>query len=466
MQMIAAERRAAATLAGIYAIRMLGLFLVLPVLALAARHLDGATPTLIGVAIGVYGLTQAGLQIPFGLASDRFGRKAVIVVGLLIFAGGSIVAALAHSIWLLIVGRALQGAGAIASALIALAADLTRDSVRTRVMAMIGISIGMSFSVAMVLGPLINAWFSLADLFWLAAALAVLALAMLLLFVPTPRVSTHHADSLPALSQIREVLADGPLLRLDTGIFLLHLIMTGTFIAAPLALEAAGLPEASHWEVYLPVFGGSVALMGPLVMFAERDEHNKGVFLIGVGLLALAQAVLWVFHGSAVAIGLALLVFFTGFNTMEATLPALISRAAPAGKKGSAMGVYSTSQFLGAFAGGVTAGALNGVGGYPLVFGVLSLAAIGWWVFSLSMPRPRPITSHVVPLAAAQSRDDPDRIARQLSAIVGVEEAVVVPEENVAYIKVDRHRFDRQSLQQAGFGDNEDNQVQASAAHA
>jgi len=313
---------------------------------------------------------------------------------------------------------------------------------------------------------MINAWFSLADLFWLAAALAVLALALLLLFVPTPRTSTHHADSLPALSQLSDVLTKGPLLRLDLGIFLLHVVMTGTFVAAPLALEAAGLPEASHWEVYLPVFGGSVALMGPLVMFAERDEHNKGVFLIGVGLLALAQAALWLFHGSAIAIGLALLIFFTGFNTMEATLPALISRASPAGKKGSAMGVYSTSQFLGAFTGGVVAGVLNGAGGYPLVFGVLSLVAVGWWLFSLSMPKPRPITSHVVPLGADQPVADPDAVARRLSAITGVEEVVVIPEERVAYIKVDRHRFDKDSLAQAGFGEREDGEVQASAAQA
>lgn len=449
--MIAAERRAAISLAAIYALRMLGLFLVLPVLALGARDLPGATPALIGLAVGVYGLTQAGLQIPFGFASDRFGRKRVIALGLLLFALGSAIAALAEGVWWLILGRALQGAGAIAAALMALAADLTRDGVRTRTMAVIGISIGLSFSAALVLGPVLHAWIDLSGLFWLATALALAALVLLFTGVPTPRHSRVHRDAEPVRSQFRAVLRDPALLRLDAGIFILHLVMTGTFVAAPLALVDAGLPSVRHWELYLPVFGGSLALMGPLVLVADRRERTRLVFLLGIALVGAAQLALAAFHGSLYGIGLALLAFFVGFNVLEATLPALVSRSASAAGKGTAMGVYASSQFLGAFAGGLTAGVLHGLGGPAWVFAALALAAAAWWGLAWPMALPRAVASYVVPLDAA-SAGAADEAAARLAGLPGVEEAVVVAEEGVAYLKIDRSRFDAGALAEAGFG--------------
>lgn len=449
MKMIAAERRAAASLALIYALRMLGLFLVLPVLALGARDLPGATPVLIGLAVGIYGLTQAGLQIPFGFASDRLGRKRVIAFGLLLFALGSVIAALADGVWWLILGRALQGAGAIAAALMALAADLTRDAVRTRTMAVIGISIGLSFSAALVLGPVLHAWIDLAGLFWLAAGLALIALVLLFTLVPTPARSTIHRDAEPVRSQFRAVLHDPTLLRLDAGIFVLHLIMTGTFVAAPLALVDAGLPSARHWELYLPVFGCSVALMGPLVMLADRRERTRGVFLLSIALVALAQLALAGLHGTLFGIGLALLAFFVGFNVLEATLPSLVSRGASAGGKGTAMGVYASSQFLGAFFGGLTAGALYGFGGPAWVFVALAAAALAWLLLALTMTLPRPVTSYVVSFEGRP--DTADEMAARLSGLPGVEEAVVVADEGVAYLKIDRNRFDAATLAEAGL---------------
>jgi len=449
--MIAAERRAAVTLAVIYALRMLGLFLVLPVLALGVRDMPGATPMLIGLAVGIYGLTQAGLQIPFGFASDRFGRKRIIALGLLLFAAGSAIAAMSDTIGWLIAGRALQGAGAIAAALMALAADLTRDGVRTRIMAVIGISIGLSFSAALVIGPLAHAWLSLDGLFWFATALALVALVLLFTLVPTPERSTVHRDAEPVRSQFRHVLRDGRLLRLDAGIFILHLVMTGTFVAAPLALADAGLAAVRHWEIYLPVFGGSLAFMGPLVMLAERRDRTRLVFLLAIALVALAQFGLAAAHETLFGIGFALLVFFVGFNVLEATLPALISRGAPAGARGTAMGVYATSQFLGAFVGGLGAGILHGMGGVTWVCAALAAAALVWWGIAWSMQLPRPVQSYIVSLEPADDAPAEDLAAR-LSGLPGVEEAVVVREEGVAYLKVDGKRFDREALSAAGFG--------------
>ncbi len=450
MQMIPAERRAAFALAAIYGLRMLGLFLVMPVLALAARDYPGATPLLVGIAVGAYGLTQALLQIPFGLISDYFGRKRVIAAGLLLFAAGSALAAVSDSIGMLILGRALQGAGAVSAALMALGADLTRDAVRTRMMAIIGISIGLSFSAALVLGPVFSAWFSVADLFWVSTTFGLVALVLLFWAVPNPRVQRVHRDARPARSQVRAVLANPELLRLDGGIFVLHLVMTGTFVGAPLALADAGLASPDHWEVYLPVFGGSLALMGPLVILAERRDRTRAVFLVSLALIALAHAGLGVYGESVIGIGLALLLFFAGFNVLEAILPALVSRSAPVAQKGTAMGAYSTSQFLGAFTGGAGAGVLSGLGGPPLIFGVLGVVVAAWMLVARTMHIPAQVDSRIVPLGHGRV-GNPDGIARQLSGMPGVEEAVVVAEEGVAYLKVDRDAFQPEALREAGF---------------
>lgn len=456
MKMIGAERRAAGALAGIYALRMLGLFLVLPVLALAARDLGGATPVLIGLAVGIYGLTQAALQIPFGLASDRLGRKRVIAFGLVVFALGSVVCAQADSMAWLIVGRALQGAGAIAAALMALAADLSRDGVRSRVMAIIGVAIGASFSVALMLGPVLHAGFDLAALFWIAAGLAMIALMLLFTIVPTPTAAAGEAVAGGA--DLRAVLRDSALLRLDGGIFTLHLVMTGTFVAVPLALAGAGLGQAHQWQLYLPVFAGSVALMLPLLWLADR--RTRLIFLGSVALVAFGQGLLALLTGGWPGLALGLLAFFTGFNLLEATLPALVSRTAPAARKGAAMGAYSASQFLGAFAGGVIAGVLMGWGGPPLVFGALAVIAVAWLAWSWPMSVPDAAMSYIVPLDGALAAGT---AARDLSELPGVEEAVIVEEEGVAYLRVDQRRFRVSDLKRAGYSAPEDSSPAAGA---
>jgi MFS family permease len=446
MSMIGAERRAAAALGGIYALRMLGIFLVLPVLALAARDLTGATPVLIGVAVGIYGLTQAGLQVPFGFASDRLGRKPVIAFGLLLFIAGSALAAVADSIAWLVLGRALQGAGAIAAALMALAADLTRDAVRTRVMAVIGVSIGAAFSGALVLGPLLHAGTGLAGLFWIAAGLGVAALVLLYTVVPTPRARVAAGGVGGGRERLRAVLANRDLLRLDAGIFVLHLIMTATFVAAPLSLDAAGLPDVSHWRVYLPVFLASVVGMAPLVLAAERFDRTKTVFLIAVALVAAAHGVLGVASADVVGAALGLAVFFTGFNVLEATLPALVSKSAPAADKGAAMGVYSACQFLGAFVGGLGGGWLDRLGGPALVFAGLATVAVLWLLASFGMRVPRPGSTIAVALDGGS-----DDAAATLSTLPGVDQAIVVAAEDVAYLEIDPECFDPAALERAGY---------------
>ncbi|HEB98276.1 MAG TPA: MFS transporter, partial [Thiotrichales bacterium] len=356
--MTAGERRAAGALAGIYSLRMLGLFLILPVFSLYGDRLEGATPALIGLAIGAYGITQALLQIPFGLLSDRIGRKPVIAGGLLLFALGSVVAANSHDIWGMILGRALQGSGAIAAAVMALAADLTREEHRTKAMAIIGISIGMSFSLALVAGPVVDHWIGLHGIFWLTAVLALAGIGILFLLVPNPERSSVHRDAEPVPAQFRRVLTDGQLLRLDFGILSLHSILTASFVALPLILrDHLGVPSNHHWWVYLPVMALSVVGMVPLVIQAEGKRRMKPVFVLSVVLVGIAELWLALWHDSLASVALALFVLYVGFNVLEATLPSLISKMAPPDSKGTAMGFYSSSQFLGAFIGGAGGGA-------------------------------------------------------------------------------------------------------------
>ncbi|HFE48936.1 MAG TPA: MFS transporter, partial [Chromatiaceae bacterium] len=305
---------------------MLGLFLILPVFALYAEHLAGTTPLLVGIAIGAYGLTQAILQIPFGMLSDHIGRKPVIVAGLLLFALGSVIAARADSIWGVILGRAIQGSGAVAAAIMALAADLTREEHRTKVMAMIGMSIGMAFALALVLGPILNDHIGVPGIFWVTAGLAVAGILIILFAVPTPPRSSLHRDAEAVPALLARVFRDGQLLRLDFGIFTLHMMLTSVFLALPLSLRDAGLAEARHWLLYLPVLIGSMLLMIPFVIAAEKYGRMKSVFLFAVALLALASIIFWQGAHALWALTLGLVVFFTAFNILEATLPSLVSR--------------------------------------------------------------------------------------------------------------------------------------------
>ncbi len=382
------ERRATLGLAAIYGSRMLGLFLILPVFALYAEHLPSATPVLTGVAIGIYGLTQAALQIPFGLVSDRIGRKPVIVAGLILFAIGSVVAATADDIWMIIAGRAIQGAGAIAAAVMALLADLTREEYRTRAMATVGVTIGFSFTVALIAGPLFNAWIGVPGLFWLTAILALVAIAILLGVVPTPDKSSVHEEAEPVPGMFGRVLRNPQLLRLDLGIFCLHLVLTALFLAVPLELVDAGLPVAEHAWLYLPVMVLGMGLMVPFVIKAEKGGKMKEVFLGAIGLLGLAQLGIYTMEGSLWGLAAALLAFFTAFNLLEATLPSLVSKLAPGQIRGTAMGVYSTSQFSGAFFGGLSGGWVHQHYGTSAVFVTSALITLIWLLAAQGMEVP------------------------------------------------------------------------------
>ncbi len=440
------ERRAALSLSAIFALRMLGLFMILPVFALYAEELAGVTPFLVGLAIGIYGLTQAGLQIPFGMLSDRVGRKPVIVGGLLIFAIGSVVAATADTITGVIAGRALQGAGAVAAAVMALAADLTREEHRTKAMAIIGMSIGLAFVAAMVLGPILNQLVGVPGIFWLTALLALGGIGIVLFVVPRPERSRFHGDAGTAPAQFARVLRDGELLRLNVGILVLHMVLTASFVVIPLELRAAGLAPADHWLVYLPVMVLAIAAMVPFIIVAESRQKMKPVFLGAVAALGLAQLGSAWSGGSLTVLIACIWLFFTAFNVLEATLPSLVSKLAPVEAKGTAMGVYSSSQFAGAFIGGAAGGWLHGAHGNTAVL-LFGATAVGlWWLYAASMRKPRYLTTrlvHVGPVDAVAA----GRLHAELAGVPGVAEVVISVEEGVAYLRVDGKRLDSAALE-------------------
>ncbi len=376
------ERRATAALAGVFALRMFGMFLVLPVFVLYADGLADATPVLMGLALGVYGLTQGALQIPFGWASDRWGRKPVLVVGLLVFAAGSALAALAPDIGWTIAGRALQGAGAIAAVLTALLADQTRDVVRTRAMAVIGICIGASFALSLVLGPALGAVIGVRGIFWLTAGLALLGIAVVKWLVPPEAIAAHSRG--PDSRDLFAVITDRSLHPLYGGIFVLHFLLTAIFVALPPAIEAFGIP---HGRVYLPVLLGSVVLMLPAVFVADREPWRRWLLPAAVALIAAALAGLAAAHATYPALIALALLFFAGFNFLEAHLPAAVSQAAAPERRGAALGVYSSCQFFGAFAGGLAGGAAYGAAGSTGGFLVGAVAAAAWLLWRLAGTR-------------------------------------------------------------------------------
>ena len=442
--MTGAERRASLSLAGIFSLRMLGLFMIYPVFAVWAQRLPDATTVTIGLALGIYGLTQALLQIPFGFLSDRIGRKRVIAAGLVVFAAGSVVAALSHSIYGIILGRLLQGAGAVGSAVLALAADLTREEQRTKAMALIGMTIGASFGLAVVVGPVLNGWIGVPGIFWLTAVLVVLGIVVLYVLVPQPAANRIHPEAEPVAALFRRVLADRELLRLDFGIFIQHAILTASFLSVPFVLKQTGIALHDQWYVYLPVLILSALALVPLIVLAERGRM-KSVFLVMVAALAISQLLLLFGHASLPLVILAILLFFTGFNVLEASLPSLISRMAPADARGTAMGVYSSSEFFGIFAGGALGGWLEGIWGFTGVFGFCAVLAGIWWLAALAMRPPGRIANRVLRVAV---RDEADarRLTEELRRIPGVLEVVVVPAEGVAYLKTDA-RLEAAALQ-------------------
>ncbi len=446
-RMTAGERRTAFWLAGVFSLRMLGLFMILPVFALYAEHLRGNTPALAGLAIGIYGFSQALFQIPFGFLSDRYGRKRIIYLGLLIFAGGSVVAALADSIWGVILGRALQGGGAVSAAVMALAADLTREEHQIKVMAMIGITIGLSFAASMILGPVLNGWVGVPGIFWLTGLFALLSIAVVRFRVPDPVSSRVHRDAEPVASQFGRVLLDGQLLRLNFGIFILHLLLTATFVAVPLALRDAGLSSDRHWEVYLPALLFSMVAMVPFIILAEKYRQLKAVFIGAILTLALTEFGLVNLHDTVLEMAALMLVFFSAFNLLEATLPSLIAKMAPPDAKGTAMGVYSSSQFLGAFAGGAMGGWLRGLLGLKGVFALTTFGALAWLLVAWTMESPRYLSSYLLNVGDLDEVEA-KLLALRLGEVRGVAEAVVVAADGVAYLKVDRHVLDESALRE------------------
>ena len=441
------EIRATVGLGSILALRMMGLFMILPVFALHAHEYAGATGTLVGIALGIYGLTQAVLQIPLGLLSDRIGRKTVITGGLLIFAAGSALAAVAQTMSGVILGRAVQGAGAIAATTLALVTDLTGDDNRIKAMALVGVAIGAAFVLSLIVGPLLTTWVGLSGLFWTTAGLAVVAIIVLHTVVPATVASRSPDQNKPVQRQLSRVIREPQLLHLDAGALVLHLVLMATFVVMPLMLSrSGGLPEEQHWLVYLGVVVMSVALMAPAVIYGERRNRGELLFVGAVLLLAASQAGLILFHANLHQIVLHLLLFFVAFNILEASLPALISRIAPREAKGTAIGVYSTLQFLGAFLGGLLGGWVYQHFGELAVFGCCAGLAALWFFAALFMVLSRPRLSDRRLHLGAISKADSGRIAAELRGIAGVSEAVVVVEERIAYLKVDQARVDEQAL--------------------
>jgi MFS family permease len=378
-----AELRAGASLAAVFGLRMLGLFLILPVFAVHAPQLAGGDNlTLVGIALGAYGLSQAILQIPFGMASDRWGRKPVIYVGLVVFAAGSFLAAAAGDIWTAIAGRTLQGAGAISSVVVALAADLTRAEHRTKVMAMIGAMIGFAFALSLVAAPALYRWIGMSGLFVLTGALCIAAIGVVGGVVPQPPPPAPRPSGAGAHD-----LLQPELLRLNLGIFVLHIVQMAMFVVLPTLLVAAGLPLPAHWHLYLPVVLISFAVMAPPILYADRRHRHKPVLLAAVALLVAVQIGL-VFAGSVMAYGVALLAFFVAFNILEALLPSLVSRIAPAHARGTAIGVYNTTQTLGLFFGGLGGGWLAKHYGAAAVFAGCALLAALWLAAASAMRVP------------------------------------------------------------------------------
>lgn len=442
----APELRATVGLAAIYGLRMLGLFIILPVFALYAGHLPGGdNHALIGVALGVYGLTQALLQVPFGWLSDRWGRKPVIYLGLLLFAAGSFVAAAADSIYLVILGRTIQGAGAISAAVMALTADLTREEHRTKAMALIGMTIGAMFVVSLVIAPPLNRWIGVPGIFAMTGVLALLALAVVRLVVPNPLRSTFHSDAEAQPALIRNVFQDPELMRLNYGVFSLHAVLMALWVVVPFALVSSGLGQDHHWQVYLPVLLGSLLFAIPAIVYAERRDRLKQVFVGAIAVLLMAEVGLAFAGARLPLLGAGLLLFFVGFNVLEASLPSLISKIAPVGAKGTAIGIYSSVQFLGTFVGAALGGLLSQHFGAYALFAFCAMLVAVWIALALTMRTPPAVRTHMYAIPAM----DPQRargLAQRLSGLPGVREALVLATERVVYVKADAKGFDEERV--------------------
>ncbi len=443
------EKKVVWSLAALYTFRMFGLFMLLPVLALYGTEYAHHSPFLLGLALGAYGFSQALLQIPFGVLSDRIGRKPLILTGLIIFVLGSVVAALAESVYGLILGRFLQGGGAISAVVMALLTDLTSEENRTKAMATIGASIGVSFSLAMTAGPLLAAWGGVAAIFWLTALLGAVGIYILLKLVPQVAPSVRpkrEAVAVPAL--LGETLLHPQLLRLNVGIFVLHFVLMSSFVVLPLMLQnQLDIPRNYHGLIYFPLLAFAFVLMLPFVIIAEKRRKIKSVFLLAVVLLLLAELALMLVGANRILALLVLFVFFIAFNVLEATQPSMVSKIAPAGAKGTATGIYSTCQVLGVFGGGALGGWLLQEQGANAVFLLNALLIVIWLAVAWSMKPPHFLASVLIPLEGKSAGlANPRILLEKLRAVDGVAEAVIVASENTIYLKVDQRRVDRKQL--------------------
>jgi predicted MFS family arabinose efflux permease len=440
-KMTPTELRSTISLASIYGLRMLGMFLILPIFSVYAETLKGGSNhTLIGLALGAYGLTQVLLQLPFGIASDKYGRKKVIYIGLVLFIIGSMVAALATDIYMVIIGRAIQGAGAISAVLTALVADLTREEHRTKAMAMIGGTIGITFALSLVAGPLLNQWIGVSGIFWMTAVLSALAILVIKYYVPDPVLSQFHSDAQAAPEKMKSVLRDRQLLRLNFGTFSLHAAQMAMFIVVPFALtESSGMNVNSHWQVYLPVLIASFVLMLPAIIIGEKRAKLKTVFIGAVALMLVAQIVFASTIHEFWGVVISLLIYFTAFNILEASLPSLISKMAPAASKGTAMGLHSTAQSFGIFLGAVVGGYLSHRFGYSAVFIFCALLMCIWLVLTFGMITPPAVRTkmyHLNDLNGQQATT----LAQKVSQMTGVYEAVAIAQEQLLIVKVNNQQ--------------------------
>lgn len=435
------ETRATAALASIYGLRMLGMFLILPIFAIYAETLQGGdNHALIGLALGAYGFMQVIFQLPFGMASDRFGRKKLIYLGLIMFAVGSVFAATAQDIYMVIVGRAIQGAGAISAVVTALVADSTREEHRTQAMAMIGATIGVTFAVSLVAGPILNQWIGVSGIFWLTAVLSIAAIAVVKFAVPEPLHAHFHSDAQAAPAKIREVLRDTQLLRLNFGTFCLHGAQMAMFMVVPFAIKnSTGMNENTHWQIYLPVLVLSFILMVPAIIYAEKKAKLKPVFVTAVGLMLLTQIAFMFSLTSLWGIVATLFSYFVAFNILEASLPSLISKMAPVAAKGTAMGVHNTAQSFGMFLGAALGGWLSHSYGSPSVFVFCAALMVVWFGLALGMQAPPSVKTKMFHI---QGYNDEQAaiLVQDIRAMDGVYEVVAIPSETMLMVKLENQR--------------------------
>ena len=435
------EKKAAFSLASVFGVRMLGLFMILPVFAIYGEQLTGYSPIWLGLAIGAYGLTQALLQIPMGILSDKYGRKPVILAGLFVFLIGSVIAAMSESIYGVVIGRAIQGMGAIASAVLALAADLSREEQRPKVMATIGMFIGLSFTFAMILGPIVAESFGLSGLFWFTGILTIVAMLLIKFMVPYSVNRAPRGDNVALPDQISNLIRHPQLSRLNWGVFILHMALTACFVTLPKQFVESGLALESHWKIYLPTLLGSFFLMVPFMIIAIKKQKEKAMFSAAVTLFTVSLLLLWLMPMGLWSLVFSVVLFFTAFNYLEATMPSILSRLAPAGVKGSVMGIYSSSQFLGAFVGGIVGGVIASQYGEKAIFLVMALASFAWLLLSFGMQQLKKSKSFSF-ATNITCEEKADEVAELLINMPGVIEATLVHTEAVAYLKVDDKTVD------------------------